>query len=85
MKLYDIAQGWSRLALKELNLLSDELQEQAKTRIRHCETCTMRVGMSCSKNKEGVNIQTGEIKPGCGCALRAKVLSDNSKCPLSKW
>jgi len=85
MKVYDIAQGWSRLGLDQLNLLSQELKDKAVTRIRHCETCTMRVNNSCSRSKEGVNIQTGEIIKGCGCNLKAKVLSDNSKCPLGKW
>lgn len=84
-QLYDIAQGWAKVGLDELGLLPEESRLIAETRIRHCESCSIRTEMKCDTNKFGPNVQTGVVSKGCGCALKAKVLSTNSKCPLGKW
>jgi hypothetical protein len=82
---YDILQGWGRVILEKVAKLPQEVQETATKRMRHCLTCTMRVNNSCSPSKTGINVNTGKEHKGCGCNLSAKVLADNSKCPLGKW
>lgn len=81
----EIIEGWANLTLDELGLLDQDIKEVAEYRLAHCTTCTMRVGNSCSRSKEGINVKTLELKKGCGCNLSAKTKSPSSKCPLSKW
>lgn len=59
-----------------------------------CNQCPLNINGICSKNIYGEAIKDftymnsrrhkGESFPGCGCPLKAKVLSD-SKCPLGKF
>jgi hypothetical protein len=80
-----IVDGFVNLAKDQIGLLDGEIKAIAEKRYRHCLSCTMRDNNSCSTSRSNENIETGEITFGCGCYLQAKILSPDSKCPLSKW
>lgn len=80
-----IITGWANLGLNKLDMLNSDLKEVSEYRLAHCHTCSMRIGNTCSRDKEGIDVKTLETKKGCGCNLSAKTLVLESKCPLSKW
>tara|TARA_A200000159_G_scaffold76681_1_gene71045 strand:- start:1564 stop:1902 length:339 start_codon:yes stop_codon:yes gene_type:complete len=80
-----ILTGWGNLVKSHFVDLAPELKEQSKNRLLICNTCPMRNGGTCSPNREGKHVVTGETKRGCGCRLAAKALSPGSVCPLGKW
>lgn len=85
MLLKEILEGWGNWILDKLKLVDPQTKEIAKLRLLVCDTCPIRTGHICSPNKSDVHVITGETKFGCGCAIPAKTLSLDSKCPLGKW
>ena len=85
MLLKNILEGWGNWALKEFKLLDPEIVQMSKLRLLICDVCDMRTGQICNPNKQGVNIETQEIRNGCGCVIPPKTLSPHSECPLGKW
>ena len=84
-QIKEIAEGFTNLFKKGLNLEDPKVKEQAKVRYHHCLSCTIRVKNVCDPTKHGKHIETGKIVFGCGCLLAAKVRSPKSSCPLGKW
>lgn len=69
----EIIQGWKNLAFK-----NTKVEDIAVKRIELCTTCPDR-----SNYPNEFNISsTCKI---CGCVLKAKVRSTNSKCPKDLW
>jgi len=69
MDVKKVLEGWGNLILRP-----GHNSELSKTRISICNTCDVRSGVICNKNKGG-----------CGCVLPAKVRTHNAKCPKGKW
>lgn len=84
-KINEILDGWGNLIKDQFNALDSDIKELSESRLEKCNQCDLRVGNLCSPLKFGINIETNEIKSGCGCNLSAKTLSEWSKCPLGKW
>ena len=80
-----ILTGWGNLVKSAFVDLDPEVKAEGEHRLLTCNACDMRVGGSCSPNREGTHIVTGETVRGCGCRLAAKALSPGSVCPLGKW
>ena len=85
MLLKEILDGWGNFAKDKLKLLNPEIKELAKKRMLVCNFCDIRSFAICNPTKSGINVITGELKFGCGCALPPKTLSPDSNCPLGKW
>lgn len=87
-KLEEIIQGWKNLTLnKEVDL--------SKSRLTICSSCSLNTNGVCNRNLKGKAVTTflyndeirnlGKEYNGCGCPLKAKTSSPNTKCPLGKW
>ena len=83
--LNQILTGWGNYIKSHFTSLEPELQMQGEWRLSICHKCDMRNGGTCSTQKEGQHVVTGEMVRGCGCRLAAKALSPSSRCPLGKW
>lgn len=77
----NIVSGYANMFFGADNIL----ENLAKERLRHCISCTLYDNGVCSPLKSSEQIDTGKIKHGCGCVLKAKALSYSSECPLHKW
>lgn len=84
-KLKEIKEGWVNYAAEKLKLLPDNIKEQAAERIEECNSCELNKMGLCNSMKKGEHRHTGLEVSGCGCVLKAKVLSPTSSCPLGKW
>jgi hypothetical protein len=84
-KIQEIADGWSNLAKKKFGLLSKEVLDMERERLYHCNRCHLKVQGICSKAKKGFSEKTKKLENGCGCPVKAKVLSPKTFCPLGKW
>jgi hypothetical protein len=80
-----IINGWANLLKSKLHLLDSRFKEEAELRLMNCHRCHLIDGYICSTNRKGINIQTGKLTKGCGCVITAKVMSEQSECPLLKW
>jgi len=85
MILKEIYDGWGNLIKDKLKILNPEIKEIGKRRLLICDVCEIRTKDICNPLKKGIHTITGKLVNGCGCALSAKVLSPNSKCPLGKF
>ena len=82
-KFQDIVSGFSHMVVKDT-----AIEKMAKARAAVCSTCplakyngklnTIMVG-------DDVHQIRGMYCDGCGCALAAKVRSENDTCPQKKW
>ena len=84
-KIEQILTGWGNFVKSHFVDLEPSLKEQGQIRLEICDGCDMRNGGTCSTQKEGRHVVTGEMVRGCGCRLAAKALSPSSRCPLGKW
>ena len=84
-QLEQIFTGWGNYIKSHFVDLSPDLKEEGEKRLKICHTCDMRNGGTCSTQRMGKHVVTGELKKGCGCRLAAKALSPGSECPLGKW
>ena len=84
-QLEQIFTGWGNYIKSHFVDLSPELKKESEKRLKICHTCDMRNGGTCSTQRMGKHVVTGELKRGCGCRLAAKALSPGSECPLGKW
>ena len=80
-----ILTGWGNLVKSHFVDLEPNLKAESEKRLTTCNSCDMRNGGTCSPNKTGIHVITGEEVRGCGCRLAAKALSPGSVCPLGKW
>lgn len=84
-QIEQILTGWGNYVKSHFVDLKPELKEESEKRLKICHSCDMRIGGTCSPQKMGKHVVTGELKKGCGCRLAAKALSPGSSCPLGKW
>ncbi len=91
-KIKEILTGWKNLAL-------NKNKPQGEQRMSICSTCSLNVNGICSTNKSGKAVKNftynsnrgdelriqGKKYNGCGCPLKAKTVSPDSKCPIGKW
>lgn len=80
--------------LKNLIFRNEEIEEEAKEKLRFCAKCPVRTENRCDREKESIAVRDFRYKkedrfkgnkyPGCGCDLRLKLRS-KSKCPLGKF
>ncbi len=94
-KLKEILNGWTNLALDELDLLDEDIKQEGERRAEICNSCPMRTGNTCDPNKVLPAIKDfvynseprfkGKIYRGCGCPLKPKVLSTKSQCPIGNF
>lgn len=80
-----ILTGWGNYIKSAFVELDPELKEEGQKRLEICDPCDMRNGGTCSTQKQGIHVVTGQKVRGCGCRLAAKALSPGSVCPLGKW
>ena len=85
LNINHILNGWANLLKSKLNLLDPKFREIAELRLMNCHKCHLRDGAVCSTNRKGINIETGKLTKGCGCVVFAKVMAEQSECPLLKW
>jgi hypothetical protein len=85
LKLKEIFEGWGNVLKDKIKGVDPELKNLSKLRLLQCNDCALRNGYVCSPSRVGKHIETGVMTKGCGCAIPAKTLSPNSKCPLGKW
>ena len=84
-QIEQILTGWGNLVKSHFVDLEPNLKAESEKRLTTCNSCDMRNGGTCSPNKTGIHVITGEEVRGCGCRLAAKALSPGSVCPLGKW
>ena len=84
-KVKEIVVGWANLFRKEFDALPENVQKLADERFKICNNCPIRKGNVCDPKQMIENVVTKQMVNGCGCNLKAKVLSPESKCPASKW
>lgn len=72
MKIKDIAEGWTNLAKKHLNMSNERVEELAIIRYSKCLQCIEqeKLTLLCKK---------------CGCYTPSKVRAKESVCPINKW
>lgn len=80
-----ILTGWGNYMKSHFVELDPELKAEGQKRLEICDPCDMRNGGTCSTQKVGIHVGTGQKVRGCGCRLAAKALSPGSQCPLGKW
>ena len=85
LNINQIINGWANLLKDKLGLLDPKFKEVAELRLMNCHKCHIRDGLICSPNRKGINIVTGKLTKGCGCVITAKVMAEDSFCPLLKW
>lgn len=61
------------------------LKDLSQKRLRHCNSCNLYNGITCSSKRFAEHLETGDQTSGCGCNMVAKVLVYNVDCPLAKW
>ena len=84
-QIHEILTGWGNVVKERLGTLDTETRIMGVQRMMICDECPMRDGNRCDPNRWGYHVETKERVRGCGCALSAKTLSPESKCPLGKW
>jgi hypothetical protein len=84
-QIEEILTGWGNLVKSHFMELDSDLKAQSQSRLEICNGCDMRNWGTCSTQREGRHVVTGEMVRGCGCRLAAKALSPKSSCPLGKW
>ena len=72
--LMEILKGWGNLLIEKMGIYRTELQKLAAKRRKICNSCPIRFGKICSKEKGG-----------CGCVIEAKILCETCKCPKDLW
>lgn len=82
-KFQDIVSGFSHMVVKDT-----AIEKMAKARAAICSTCPLAM-YNGKLNTIMVGDDVHQIKgmycDGCGCALAAKVRSENDTCPQKKW
>ncbi len=94
-KLKEILTGWANLALDQIDQLDEETKKEGERRASICNDCPIRKSNSCDNTQmleATVDFMYGQEHrekgtwySGCGCNLKAKVLSPPSQCPVGKW
>ena len=86
-KISEIINGWGNVIKAEFNVLPPDIMKMSEERLLICHDCPIRFHSICNPMESGINVKTGEIAHGCGCALAAKTMSTDvdTKCPLGKW
>ena len=84
-QIHEIAEGWLNVIKEKMGILSKAQRAVAKQRLDNCMVCEVRTGGVCDTKKCSHNVETLRVTCGCGCYVRAKVLSNTSECPLGKW
>lgn len=73
-QLGQIFEGWKNLIFED-----PEVEKVALPRLEICAKCPIRTNGICDSTKSINGTK------GCGCPLKAKVRSLNSKCPRGLW
>ena len=82
-KFQDIVSGFSHMVVKDT-----AIEKMAKARAAVCSTCPLaKYNGKLNTIMVGDNVHQikGMYCDQCGCALAAKVRSENDSCPLKKW
>jgi len=94
-KLKQILEGWTNLALNELDLLDEDTKKEGERRAEICDSCPIRTEGFCDPSKSLPAVKDfvynseqrfkGRMYQGCGCPLKPKVLSPKNQCPIGKF
>lgn len=84
-KINEIHHGWKNYVAKKLKMLPKHIKAQGEERLNKCSTCNFNQGGICSPLVKDEHVHTKATVSGCGCVLKAKVLSPDSDCPAGKW
>lgn len=89
-KIPQIIRAYLFMLLYKAGFINDvNYKRVLRQRIASCESCVLRKGNWCSKQRVTAIINDAGKQQritGCGCYLGAKVFDDTpNPCPLSKW
>ena len=81
-----ILEGWTKATLDIFGKVSPPVKEMSAARMEVCNGCELITATKiCNPVKKAPHSKTGELTPGCGCSLSAKIFVPNAECPLGKW
>ena len=94
MNAKHIIKGWAKLIAQKLGIT--EADKEAISRLNICANCKLRTAKDfCNPNAtekvvkdfvyNGKKRKVGDEVNGCGCYLPAKVLVNDSQCPIGAW